>query len=133
MDLKNNKYDEKYTKKFNMKKDHNDLEHNDLEYFVHFNSVEECNNFINNIIKINIEIGHKCCSDTGCLIKNYNNIDIDHIIKKIKNDNKLLIDECDICFESKSLIINCKICSHPLCNDCFSKIKNKPCPYCRSK
>lgn len=39
--------------------------------------------------------------------------------------------ECPICFEEKKDYIACMSCDQNICNKCFEKIQNNPCPFCR--
>ena len=39
--------------------------------------------------------------------------------------------ECNICFDENKLLIDI-ICSHCFCVDCYKKIYNKNCPFCRN-
>lgn len=39
-------------------------------------------------------------------------------------------DECHICMQEKEMLI-IKPCEHKICIECFNKLKNKICPFCR--
>lgn len=101
-----------------------------IKNFIHFNSIEECNEFALFVSKMNIKVGHKCCGGKGLLINEENSL-IQNLKKEFKLNNIVKIDECDICFENKSLITKCFVCKYPFCIDCYSQILNSSCPYCR--
>jgi hypothetical protein len=49
-------------------------------------------------------------------------------------DNNLLLFECGICMENKTLeCINFLPCIHFLCSNCYDKLIKNECPYCRNK
>ena len=98
--------------------------------FVHFDTVEECDQFILFVSKMNIKIGNKCCGGKGCSINEKYSF-INNLKKNFKLNNIVKIDNCDICFEIKSLITKCFVCKYPFCIDCYNKILNSNCPYCR--
>ena len=104
--------------------------------FIHFDTIEECSEFILFVSKMNIKVGHKCCGGKGLSINKKNSF-INNLKKEFKLNNKLnnilKIDNCDICFEIKSLIIKCFVCKYPFCIDCYDQILNSKCPYCRGK
>ena len=98
--------------------------------FVHFDTVEECDQFILFVSKMNIKIGNKCGGGKGCSINEKYSF-INNLKKNFKLNNIVKIDNCDICFEIKSLITKCFVCKYPFCIDCYNKILNSNCPYCR--
>ena len=111
-----------------------------FEKFIHFNTFEECDEFINLLKCLDINITHKCCGGKGCGIKKinytqakniYNNFKPNNIIyKSIKNEDENL--ECGICYqEVKSLTIKCHTGSHPYCSSCWNNLKKPECPTCR--
>ena len=101
-----------------------------VKNFIHFNSIEECSEFILFVSKMNIKVGHKCCGGKGLLINEENSL-IQNLKKNFKLNNIVKIDTCDICCEIKSLITKCFVCKYPFCIDCYDKILNSSCPYCR--
>ena len=59
------------------------------EYYIHFNSGLMCDKFI---LNNNVEIGHRCCSGKGVLLKSFDNEKIANYnhIKRIEREcNKL--------------------------------------------
>lgn len=48
-------------------------------------------------------------------------------IKRGGND----VNECGVCLEEKELC-SMKPCNHKICNDCFTKLTTKTCPFCRA-
>jgi hypothetical protein len=63
---------------------------NDKE-FIHFDTVEECEDFVQYLKTYDISITHKCCSNKGCgLIKN-KFIEIKNIIKMYPK--KMILNE----------------------------------------
>lgn len=111
--VKNDKYDNKSVKNF-----------------IHFSTIEECNEFALFVSKMNIKVGHKCCGGKGLSINKESSF-IKNLKENFKLNNIVKIDQCDICFENKSLIRKCFVCKYPFCVDCYSKIVNSCCPYCR--
>jgi len=58
--------------------------------FAHFDTNEECDEFVNYIKFANIQINHKCCNGLGCCIRNINFEDLTKVIeeyKLFKNEN----------------------------------------------
>lgn len=55
---------------------------NDEHAYIHFDTVEECKEFIDYIAHLNVyRVGHTCCDGTGCKILHITNT-IGYIIKK---------------------------------------------------
>ena len=102
------------------------------DQFLHFDSVDECDNFILYAHKIGIKIGHRCCSNTGCCVieKSININDLKNNFELNMNKD-LKENECPICFEMVFLNIKCCFCNNLLCRPCRKQI-NK-CPFCRTK
>ena len=109
-----------------------DIDIKNENQFMHFDSINECDNFILYANKIGIKIGHRCCSNIGCCI-----IEKSIDINDLKNNFELIMckdvkkDECPICFEILFLSIKCNRCNNLLCKPCGKQI-NK-CPFCRTK
>ena len=58
------------------------IDKGDSNYFIHFTTNNELEEFINYGNKFNIIIGHRCCHNKGCMVKEFNG-------KKINNYNEL--------------------------------------------
>ena len=91
--------------------------------FIHFESSENCDNYIktNNIIFI-----QKCCGGKGYkYLKNNNNSLKKDLMKEA---------ECVICYEFKKTK-KTKCCKQTLCLECNNTWKqyNNNCPYCRNE
>ena len=104
-----------------------------------FNTVEECDLFIEYIHSLNrnILIGKRCSLNKGCYIINIYKINIE-ILKNefLESRREATIGYCDICFETKQLVhrYDCSTrneCEgHPFCADCLDRTTN--CPLCRN-
>ena len=58
--------------------------------FAHFDTNEECDEFVNYIKFLNLQINHKCCNGLGCCIRNINSDDLTKVVKEyklFKNEN----------------------------------------------
>jgi uncharacterized paraquat-inducible protein A len=46
-----------------------------------------------------------------------------------------MIIECEICYTTpeKQTFVDCGNCTNKICTDCFSKLQNLKCPYCRHR
>jgi hypothetical protein len=102
--------------------------------YIHFDTNQECDNFIIYAKNQNINYIRFCCDGKGC---SFQNINYDSL-KKLKA--KFLsvyfefktIGTCNICFEdNKELFKFCKTCIEPICKECVKQISN--CPFCRNK
>lgn len=65
------------------------IEFPELE-FVHFDTNEECDEFINYAKFSNMKISHKCCNGLGCGIRNIKYKDLTNLVKEynlFKNEN----------------------------------------------
>jgi len=114
--------------------------------FMHFNKISECEQFINYLRNLNIEITHTCCGGYGCGISKHMFPSIDKIstdytlhyrnkqlyLKCIKNriniHNNQCPSECCICYENTRRVTPC---GHALCSSCMDQLKKQDCPYCR--
>ena len=101
-----------------------------VKNFIHFNTIEECSEFVLFVSNMNIKVGHKCCGGKGISINKEDSC-IKHLKKMFKLNNIVKIDNCDICFEKKLLLTKCSVCKYPFCMDCYDKILNSSCPCCR--
>lgn len=56
----------------------------------------------------------------------------DYIIYKFRRHNAIISD-CCVCYDEsvECLLLDCNINSHSLCDDCYLKLYDKPCPICR--
>ena len=101
--------------------------------YIHFMTEKDCSKFIeyiNVIYSINIE--YKCCGGLGCCIKKNDEIDIKIIEKNYHLQKVTNIGNCDICYENKNLLNFCNRCKeNPFCFECYQKIENHTCPFCR--
>ena len=50
--------------------------------FVHFNTNNDCDNFLNFASQKNMSISHKCCDGNGCGIENIKKEELNVIIKE---------------------------------------------------
>lgn len=68
-------------------------EDRDIEY-IHFNTNDDCENFLNFASQNNISISHTCCDGKGCGIKNIKKENLNIIIKEYLqlNSNNTVIN-----------------------------------------
>lgn len=118
----------------------NDFMVNRQYEFVHFETTEILNNFLDFIKDKNIQIKHKCCNEKGiCISLNSISLDfIERLVEDFKNQNKKNIelietsyDICCICREMTNKALNCDK-PHNICLECITNVVDE-CPYCRRK
>lgn len=116
----------------------NTLDDSNIE-FIHFDSPETIDKFIDFIKEQNIKPVHKCCNGKGVgIIYDTINIDINKIVANFMKPTIVNIelidtteDVCCICREITNKALNCDK-PHHLCLECIQHIKDE-CPYCRRK
>lgn len=104
------------------------------ELYIYFDTTQKCIDFIiyiNNLgrnikVKKNVSENKSCCLK-GIYIKN-----VEILINECKMNIPIVNSCCDICYEIKDLYPKCYTCMYPLCLDCFERISDIRCPYCRS-
>lgn len=74
--------EETLSKKTSLKKFSNRQIGDNDEHYIHFNDKDELEKFIKYGNKFKIVIGHKCCNDKGCMLKEFNG-------NKINNYNEI--------------------------------------------
>ena len=94
--------------------------------YIHFLNLEETEEFVNNVKKLNYQIYHRCCGGRGVGVKteDYNNL----LVLSLEHNKLEKMEECCVCFMETHYLTNC---NHCLCINCNLKIVNKLCPICR--
>lgn len=64
--------------------------------YVHFDTMQQCIDFIQYIEKLNFKVGHVCCSEVGCEILNIDNRTAHKIKNKFLSIQLLALDILDI-------------------------------------
>ena len=112
----------------------------DTLYFEHFDTVEECDQFVNFVIQQELVISHRCCSQKGCAVFRKEGILWSTLQQQFKDFQCLqrpplevmCVGPCDICYEERELVCCCVQCHHPFCLSCLRRIESRLCPYCRT-
>ena len=78
MDNDNTKYME-----YDSNDEFKDIKNNDIR-FVHFATVQNCDNFVKYLATKQINISHKCCLGIGCGIKKIKRDELDRLVKEYK-------------------------------------------------
>ena len=112
-----------------------DYNFNNIDY-VHFSEVNECDEFIKDLQKLNYSVKQRCCGGRGVGVSK---CDYDEVLKlSFEKINRLKIEKinnesnsndiCCVCFNNTTYRT---ICKHFLCNNCNVKLVKRICPYCR--
>jgi len=104
------------------------------ELYIYFDTTQKCIDFIGyiNDLNRNIKVKRNLSENKSCCLKGIYMDNVQILITEFKMTIPILNSCCDICYEIKNLYPRCHTCMHPLCLDCFERITDERCPYCRS-
>jgi hypothetical protein len=110
----------------------------DDDFYIHFDSIEKCNDFIIHVNNKGYSVYGRCCSDKGCrfidkkISNDIKKLQENFLLKrKVHHKQKTTIGTCDICFnDNLNLFGMCSVCPKEYCKPCLDKMQK--CPTCRT-
>ena len=110
---------------------------------VHFDTIEDCIDFVQYLTTRNISIIDFCCNGRGCKLNRICNknstllkSNYRQFVSNIQNvpTAQNIVHTCDICYENTTtLYTRCFDERHHGCLSCWTRLSSNSCPFCRRR